>query len=84
MFDHKVRYAAANWHSLGKSNASKRGPLHRVHVDQSRAGALMELERRLPGEAAELQKRRLQIINVRSPDQGHFRQFSWLNLVVKI
>jgi hypothetical protein len=64
VFDHKVRHAASNWHSLGKNNASKRGPLHRVHVDQSPAGALTELTRRLPEDAEELQSRRFQIINV--------------------
>lgn len=64
VFDHKVRHAPSNWHSMGKNNASKRGPLHRVHLDQSPAGALTELTRRLPEDAEELQKRRFQIINV--------------------
>lgn len=64
VFDHKVRHGASDWHNLGKNNASKRGPLHRVHVDQSPTGALMELKHRLPGEAAELQKKQFQIINV--------------------
>lgn len=72
MFDHKVRHAASNWHSLGKNNASKRGPLHRVHIDQSPAGALTELERHLPEEAGELRKKRFQIINVRSANQCYF------------
>jgi hypothetical protein len=64
VFDHKVRHAPSDWHSLGKNNASKKGPLHRAHVDQSPVGALTELTRRLPDDAEELQKKRFQIINV--------------------
>lgn len=73
VFDHKVRHAPSNWHSLGKNNSSKRGPLHRVHVDQSPAGALTELTRRLPEDAEELQKRRFQIINVWRPLKTVFK-----------
>jgi len=64
IFDHKVRYGDTNWHGLGKDNASKRGPLLRVHVDQSPKEAQEVLKRRLPEEAAELRKKRFQIINV--------------------
>ncbi|KAB5582277.1 hypothetical protein GE09DRAFT_1074339 [Coniochaeta sp. 2T2.1] len=67
VFDHKVRHAPSDWHNLGKNNASKRGPLHKVHIDQSPDGALMALEQRLPEEAEELKKRRFQIINVWRP-----------------
>lgn len=64
VFDHKVRHGDTNWHSLGKNNASKRGPLLRVHVDQSPKEALAVLQRRVPEEAEKLQQGRFQIINV--------------------
>jgi hypothetical protein len=64
IFDHKVRRGPSNWHKLGSNNSSKRGPLHRVHVDQSYRGAEFLVRWYLPEEADELLKKRWQIINV--------------------
>jgi hypothetical protein len=64
IFDHKVRRGPSNWHKLGSNNSSKRGPLHRVHVDQSYRGAEFLVRWHLPKEADELLKKRWQIINV--------------------
>jgi hypothetical protein len=64
VFDHKVRRGPSNWHKLGSNNSSKRGPLHRVHVDQSYRGAEFLVRWYLPEEADELLKRPWQIINV--------------------
>lgn len=63
-FDHKVRRGPADWHSRGQGNASQRGPLHRVHVDQSYDGAEFLVKWFLPDEADTLLRRRWQIINV--------------------
>jgi len=64
IFDHKVRRGPSNWHKLGANNASKRGPLHRVHVDQSYDGAKFLVKWYLPNEAEKLLKSPWQIINV--------------------
>lgn len=64
IFDHKVRRGPSNWHKLGSNNSSKRGPLHRVHIDQSYHGAEFLVRWYLPEEAGELLKKRWQIINV--------------------
>ena len=65
VFDHKVRRGPTNWHDLGPGNSAFRGGLHRVHVDQSYAGAEIILRHNLPDEADELlRKKRWQIINV--------------------
>ncbi|OCL06698.1 hypothetical protein AOQ84DRAFT_296504 [Glonium stellatum] len=67
VFGHQVRRGPSNWHSLGKGNASIKGPLHRVHIDQSYDGAELVLRKLLPDEADELVKRRWQIINIWRP-----------------
>ncbi|KAK3319413.1 hypothetical protein B0H66DRAFT_268453 [Apodospora peruviana] len=67
IFDHKVRRGPTHWHNLGVNNLANRGPVTRVHVDQSYDGAEMVLRRWLPDEADELAKRRYQIINVWRP-----------------
>src|SRR3569833_739181 len=64
IFDHKVRRGPSNWHKLGQNNSSKRGPLHRVHVDQSYDGAEFLVNWYLPSEASNLLKGHWQIINV--------------------
>lgn len=66
IFDHKVRRGPSNWHKLGPDNSSKRGPLHRVHIDQSYHGAEFLVKWYLPEDADELLKKRWQIINVRN------------------
>ncbi|KAK0617795.1 methyltransferase-like protein [Bombardia bombarda] len=67
IFDHKVRRGPTHWHGLGQNNLANRGPVTRVHVDQSYDGAELVLRRWLPDEADELVKRRYQIINVWRP-----------------
>ncbi|KAK8091151.1 hypothetical protein PG994_000656 [Apiospora phragmitis] len=67
IFDHKVRRGPSHWHQLGESNTASRGPLHRVHVDQSYHGAELVLQRCFPDKADELKARRWQIINVWRP-----------------
>ncbi|KAL1893735.1 hypothetical protein Sste5346_006236 [Sporothrix stenoceras] len=67
IFDHKVRRGPADWHSRGQGNASQRGPLHRVHIDQSYDGADFLVKWFLPDEADTLLQHRWQIINVWRP-----------------
>ncbi|KAK8128571.1 hypothetical protein PG984_009679 [Apiospora sp. TS-2023a] len=67
IFDHKVRRGPSHWHQLGENNTASRGPLNRVHVDQSYEGAVLVLERHLPNKVDELRTRRWQIINVWRP-----------------
>ncbi|KAK3940177.1 hypothetical protein QBC46DRAFT_261583 [Diplogelasinospora grovesii] len=67
IFDHKVRRGPTQWHGLGANNLANRGPVTRVHVDQSYDGAEMVLRRRLPDEADDLVTKRYQIINVWRP-----------------
>ncbi len=89
VFDHKVRRGPTDWHKLGPGNSSKRGPLHRVHVDQSYDGAEIILRRYLPADEAEAvlasKSRRWQIINVcrqtvhlnPSHAPSYFRHVAW-------
>ncbi|KAH8599195.1 methyltransferase-like protein [Bisporella sp. PMI_857] len=67
IFNHKVRRGPTQWHHLGLKNLANRGPVTKTHVDQSYAGAEMRLRFELPEEAAELVKKRYQIINVWRP-----------------
>ncbi|KAK7957125.1 uncharacterized protein PG986_006347 [Apiospora aurea] len=67
IFDHKVRRGPSHWHQLGENNTMSRGPLHRVHVDQSYHGAELVLQRHFPNEADGLKARRWQIINAWRP-----------------
>ncbi|KAK8011467.1 hypothetical protein PG990_010432 [Apiospora arundinis] len=67
IFDHKVRRGPAHWHQLGENNKASRGPLHRVHVDQSYHGAEIALQRHFPNQVDKLKNRRWQIINVWRP-----------------
>ncbi|CAK7233152.1 hypothetical protein SEUCBS140593_008507 [Sporothrix eucalyptigena] len=67
VFDHKVRRGPSDWHKLGAGNASQRGPLHRVHVDQSYDGAAFLVKWYLPEEAGALLQKRWQIINAWRP-----------------
>jgi hypothetical protein len=66
IFDHKVRRGPSNWHSLGEGNSSQRGGLHRVHVDQSYAGAEFLLRHYYPDEDLPVKNERWQIINARA------------------
>ncbi|KAK8079598.1 hypothetical protein PG997_007416 [Apiospora hydei] len=67
IFDHKVRRGPSHWHQLGENNTLSRGPLHRVHVDQSYHGAELVLQRHFPDEADGLKAKRWQIVNVWRP-----------------
>ncbi|KAF3761152.1 hypothetical protein M406DRAFT_268404 [Cryphonectria parasitica EP155] len=73
LFDHKVRRGPSDWHKLGKNNRLNAGPLHRVHVDQSYAGAELALRQHLPDEADDLLRQRYQIINIWRPIQTIFK-----------
>lgn len=68
IFGHRVRRGPSHWHSLGEGNAANRGPLHRVHVDQSYDGALLVAQKHLPEAQREaLLRRRFQIVNIWRP-----------------
>ncbi|KAK7928214.1 hypothetical protein PG985_005212 [Apiospora marii] len=67
IFDHKVRRGPSGWHQLGDNNTASRGPLNRVHVDQSYDGAVLVLRRHFPDKIDEVRTRRWQIINVWRP-----------------
>ncbi|TGJ78907.1 hypothetical protein E0Z10_g9856 [Xylaria hypoxylon] len=65
IFDHTIRRPAAN---PDDPNALLRGPVQRVHIDQSYTASLSRVPHHLPAEeATELLKGRVQIINVWRP-----------------
>lgn len=49
-----MRRGPSHWHSLGPGNGFKKGPLHRVHVDQSYGGAEIVLRKNFPDLATSL------------------------------
>lgn len=61
IFDHTIRRAPPN------SNGTLRGPVQRVHIDQSYSAALSRVPHHLPDQADHLLKGRVQIINVWRP-----------------
>ncbi|KAF2259224.1 hypothetical protein CC78DRAFT_81312 [Lojkania enalia] len=69
LFGHLVRRGPTHWHSLGIGNATKKGPLHRVHIDQSYSGAELVLRKQLPSEYESIlaSRCRWQIINLWRP-----------------
>jgi hypothetical protein len=67
IFNHKVRRGPTQWHHLGLSNLSNRGPVTKTHVDQSYHGAELRLRWELPAEADHLLQHRYQIINIWRP-----------------
>ncbi|ORX97506.1 hypothetical protein BCR34DRAFT_593470 [Clohesyomyces aquaticus] len=69
IFAHQVRCGPTHWHSLGHGNAQNKGPLNRVHVDQSYHGAEIMFRKHAPSAADALlqQHRRWQIINLWRP-----------------
>ncbi|CAI4210896.1 unnamed protein product [Parascedosporium putredinis] len=70
IFNHRVRRGPADWHRIGENNTAHRGPLHRVHVDQSYDGAAVVLRWNLSMADAEPYLRgdaRYQIVNVWRP-----------------
>ncbi|RYP40356.1 hypothetical protein DL767_001768 [Monosporascus sp. MG133] len=66
IFDHTIRRQSAD--PTAGRDADKRGPVQRVHIDQTYSAALSRVPHHLPAEeAAELLKGRVQIINVWRP-----------------
>lgn len=64
IFDHTIRHQSPNDNSQGRT---LRGPVQRVHIDQSYSAALSRVSHHLPNEADQLLKGRVQIINVWRP-----------------
>ncbi|KAJ4301738.1 hypothetical protein N0V90_003831 [Kalmusia sp. IMI 367209] len=64
IFDHTIRRQIPG---NDGTNRSLRGPVQRVHIDQSYAAAKSRVPHHLPDDAAELLKHRVQIINVWRP-----------------
>lgn len=64
IFDHTIRRQLP---SDGSAQAARRGPVQRVHIDQSYTASLSRVPHHLPDEADELLKGRVQIINVWRP-----------------
>ncbi|KAI1408298.1 hypothetical protein F5Y13DRAFT_204988 [Hypoxylon sp. FL1857] len=69
IFDHTIRREPADKRATtDQSKAPLRGPVNRVHIDQTYSAALSRVPHHLPAEeASELLKGRVQIINVWRP-----------------
>ncbi|KAI1259524.1 hypothetical protein F5Y18DRAFT_293518 [Xylariaceae sp. FL1019] len=68
IFDHTIRRQAADTRSGPDAKVQLRGPVQRVHIDQSYSASLSRVPHHLPAEeATELLKGRVQIINVWRP-----------------
>jgi hypothetical protein len=63
IFDHTIRRAPTD----GSVGVRLRGPVQRVHIDQSYTASKNRVSHHLPDEAAELLKGRYQIINIWRP-----------------
>jgi hypothetical protein len=63
IFDHTIRRQVPG----AAGTAAQRGPVQRVHIDQSYAASLSRVAHHLPEEADKLLKGRVQIINVWRP-----------------
>lgn len=61
IFDHTIRRAGAN---------AKRGPVQKVHIDQTAKAAALRVQRHLPDEAEKLLQGRYRIINIWRPLNG--------------
>ncbi|KAL8807208.1 MAG: hypothetical protein Q9182_000890 [Xanthomendoza sp. 2 TL-2023] len=66
IFDHTIRRPSTNSQTV-QPNQGLRGPVQRVHIDQSYKAGPERVTRHLPDEAEELLKGRFQIINVWRP-----------------
>ena len=62
IFDHTIRRQARE----GQNKIQLRGPVRRVHIDQSYTASEQRVTYHLPEESEELLKKRFQIINVRN------------------
>ncbi|KAF2661039.1 hypothetical protein K491DRAFT_588114 [Lophiostoma macrostomum CBS 122681] len=69
IFDHTLRRQPVDATAVkaGDSRAALRGPVQRVHIDQSYAAALSRVPHHLPEEADKLLQGRVEIINVWRP-----------------
>lgn len=68
IFDHTVRRQPKDVRErTANTSTSLRGPVRRVHIDQSYTASLSRVAHHLPDEAEELLKNRYQIINVWRP-----------------
>ncbi|KAF1937514.1 hypothetical protein EJ02DRAFT_385542 [Clathrospora elynae] len=65
IFDHTIRRQVPD--SAAKSDSKLRGPVQRVHIDQSYTASLSRVAHHLPAEAESLLRSRVQIINVWRP-----------------
>ena len=63
IFDHTIRRQPKDT-SNNPSKIQLRGPVRRVHIDQSYSASEQRVTHHLPDEAEELLKKRFQIINV--------------------
>jgi hypothetical protein len=67
IFDHTIRRAPLDARSQSTPSTPLRGPVQRVHVDQSYKASSARVQHHLPDEAAKLLRGRHQIINVWRP-----------------
>lgn len=67
IFDHTIRRPPSGGDDAAKAAATLRGPVQRVHVDQSYKAAPKRVTHHLPDEADRLLKGRFQIINLWRP-----------------
>ncbi|KAL5334153.1 amino acid permease-domain-containing protein [Aspergillus crustosus] len=72
IFDHTIRRAPQDQRTPNPS-ASLRGPVQRVHIDQSYSASKNRVKHHLPTESEELLKGRYQIINVWRPIKPIFK-----------
>ena len=63
IFDHTIRRGEQD----ERASKQLRGPVQRVHIDQSYSAALSRVPHHLPEEASKLTQSRVQIINVWRP-----------------
>jgi hypothetical protein len=67
IFDHTIRRQPPNAASGRSQDSAARGPVQRVHIDQSYKAALSRVPYHLPDDADQLLQGRVQIINVWRP-----------------
>ncbi|KAK0638497.1 hypothetical protein B0T16DRAFT_421263 [Cercophora newfieldiana] len=75
IFDHTIRRQPKDTRTPGTTNSSTalRGPVRRVHIDQSYSASLNRVSHHLPSEASTLLQNRFQIINVWRPIRTIFK-----------
>ena len=75
IFDHTIRRPSKDDRSADPANVSRsiRGPVQRVHIDQSYSAATDRVRHHLPDEADTLLQSRYQIINVWRPIKPIFK-----------